>query len=277
MLRTKKIYVDGSFFIMMRATWTAASGMNAQQSNMDVISNNLANVNTTGHKKNRAEFQDLMYQTIRQAGADSGPDTQLPTGLQMGHGVRMVATNTIHTQGSFQSTGNPLDVAIEGEGFFQITLPDGTIAYTRDGSFKRDNTGRMTTSEGYLLTPEIVIPDNATDITISGEGRVFAAIPGQNEPEECGQIELTRFTNPSGLASMGKNLFLETAASGVPINSNPGEEGAGTLVQSYLEMSNVQIVEEMVNMIVAQRAYETNSKAITTSDSMLEVANGLKR
>lgn len=262
---------------MMRSLWTAASGMTAQQSNMDVIANNLANVNTTGHKKHRAEFQDLMYQTLRQAGIETGPDTQLPTGLQMGHGVRMVATNTIHTQGNFQSTGNPLDMAIEGEGYFQVTMPDGTVAYTRDGSFKRDSTGRLTTAEGYLLEPEIVIPDNATDITISTDGRVFAKIPGQNEPEDEGQIELTRFTNPAGLESIGRNLYLETAASGAPINSVPGEDGAGTIVQSYLEMSNVQVVEEMVNMIIAQRAYESNSKAITTSDSMLETANGLKR
>lgn len=262
---------------MMRSLWTAASGMTAQQSNMDVIANNLANVNTTGHKKHRAEFQDLMYQTMRQAGIETGPDNQLPTGLQMGHGVRLVATNTIHTQGNFQSTGNPLDMAIEGEGYFQVTMPDGTVAYTRDGSFKRDSTGRLTTSEGYLLEPEIVIPDNATDITISTDGRVFAKIPGQNEPEDEGQIELTRFTNPAGLESNGRNLYLETAASGAPINSVPGEEGAGTIVQSYLEMSNVQVVEEMVNMIIAQRAYESNSKAITTSDSMLETANGLKR
>lgn len=270
---------EWEFFTMMRSLWTAATGMTAQQSNMDVISNNLANVNTTGHKKHRAEFQDLMYQTLRQPGSATGADTTLPSGLQMGHGVRLAATNTIHTQGNFQSTGNPTDMAIEGEGYFQVTLPDGTIAYTRDGSFKLDQDRRMVTSEGYPLEPEIYIPENAPSdkITISSDGRVSAQPAGQNQPEEVGQIELTRFVNPAGLTSMGKNLYLETQASGAPINNVPGEDGAGTIMEKFLEMSNVQVVEEMVNMIVAQRAYETNSKAITTSDSMLEVANGLKR
>ena len=264
---------------MMRALWTAASGMAAQQSNMDVISNNLANVNTTGHKKHRAEFQDLMYQTMRQAGSATGADTMLPSGLQMGHGARLSATNTIHTQGNFQSTGNPTDMLIEGEGFFQITLPDGTIGYTRDGSFKMDADRRLVTSEGYPLEPEIYIPANAPidTITISSDGRVSAKPAGQQQPEEVGQLELSRFVNPAGLSSMGKNLYLETAASGAPINNVPGTDGTGTIMQGGLEMSNVQMVEEMVNMIVAQRAYESNSKAITTSDSMLEIANGLKR
>lgn len=262
---------------MMRSLWTAASGMSAQQTNIDVISNNLANVNTTGYKKKRAEFQDLMYQTMRQAGATSGVDNQVPTGIQMGHGVRLAATNTVHTGGSMQSTGSELDMAIEGDGFFQITLPDGTIAYTRDGSFKRDSDGRIVNSDGYPLEPEMTIPENTTEVTISADGRVAVTIPGETETQEIGQIELSRFVNPSGLSNMGKNLYLETAASGAPINNVAGTDGAGTIVQKYIEMSNVQIVEEMVNMIVAQRAYETNSKAITTSDSMLEVANGLKR
>lgn len=262
---------------MMRALWTAGSGMQAQQNNIDVISNNIANVNTTGYKKQRAEFQDLMYQTMRQAGSTTGADTQLPTGLQMGHGVRMSATNSIHTQGSPQSTGNPLDMEIAGEGFFQITLPDGTIGYTRDGSFKRDADGRIVTSDGYPLEPQITIPANTTDITISADGRVSATIPGQTATEEIGQIELARFVNPSGLSREGQNLYKETEASGAPTTNAAGTDGAGTIVQQFLEMSNVQIVDEMVNMIVAQRAYETNSKAITTSDSMLEIANGLKR
>lgn len=262
---------------MMRALWTAATGTTTQQTHMDVIANNLANVNTTGNKKQRAEFQDLMYQTMRQAGATSGPDTQFPAGIQMGHGARLAATNRIFTQGNFQTTGNPTDIAIEGEGFFQITMPDGTIAYTRDGSFKLDSTRRMVTTDGYPLEPEIIIPEQATSdsITIAADGQVSVKINNQNQ--DVGQITLARFVNPAGLSAQGKNLFLTTDASGDAIVGNPGEDGAGTLAQSTLEMSNVQIVEEMVNMIIAQRAYETNSKAITTSDSMLEIANGLKR
>lgn len=260
---------------MMRALWTAGSGMVAQQGNIDNISNNLANVNTTGFKKTRLDFQDLMYQTIRQAGATSGQDTQIPTGLQMGHGVRQVATQKIYTQGSFQSTGNSLDVAIEGEGFFQVTMPDGTIAYTRDGSFKKDSQGRVCTSDGYLLEPQITIPQEATDFTISSEGQVTATTAAGQQ--DLGEITLARFINPSGLENMGRNLLKETEASGVPMVTNPGTDGAGTLVQKYLEMSNVQVVDEMVNMIVAQRAYETNSKAITTADEMLGQAANLKR
>lgn len=262
---------------MMRALWTASTGMVAQQANIDVISNNLANVNTTGFKKSRTDFQDLMYQTIRQAGAASGPDTMIPTGIQMGHGVRQVATQKMYTQGNFQQTGNDLDISIEGEGFFQITMPDGTLAYTRDGSFKKDGDGRVVTSEGYLLEPAITIPAEATGITISVDGQVTVTISGQTTPQNVGQIQIARFVNPSGLDSIGRNLTRETAASGAPVVSNPGEDGAGTFTQKYLEMSNVQVVEEMVNMIVAQRAYEVNSKAIQTADSMLEQAANLKR
>jgi len=251
--------------------------MIGQQSNMDVIANNLANVNTTGHKKHRAEFQDLMYQTIRRAGTTTGDDYQVPTGTLQGHGVRLSATNTIHTQGNFQHTGNPTDMAIEGEGYFQVTLPDGTIGYTRDGSFKLDSDGRIVTSDGYPIEPEMTVPDNAIEITISAEGRVEVTIAGEADAEEIGQIELARFVNPPGLANIGKNIYLQTAASGEPITNVAGTDGTGTVVQNYLEMSNVQVVEEMVNMIVAQRAYESNAKAITTSDSMLEIANGLKR
>jgi flagellar basal-body rod protein FlgG len=262
---------------MMRSLWTAASGMAAQQANIDVVSNNLANVNTTGFKKSRTDFQDLMYQTMRQSGTATGPDTQLPTGIQLGSGVRQVATQKIYTEGSFQSTGNELDVAIEGDGFFQITMSDGTIAYTRDGSFKQDSQGRMVNSEGYPLEPEITIPEGATNRTISADGRVSVTLPGQAAPQELGQMQLVRFVNPAGLDSIGRNMLKETAASGAPVTGNPGADGAGTLMQKYLEMSNVQVVDEMVNMIVAQRAYEINSKAITTSDQMLEQAANLKR
>ncbi|EGO64073.1 flagellar basal-body rod protein FlgG [Acetonema longum] len=262
---------------MMRSLWTAGSGMAAQQANIDVISNNLANVNTTGYKKSRSDFQDLMYATVRAAGANSGEDTQIPTGIQIGHGVRQAATQKIYTVGNLQNTGNPLDVAIEGEGFFQIMMEDGTVAYTRDGAFKKDSDGRLVTSEGYLLEPELTIPDNATEISISPNGVVTAKISGQVDPQELGQLEVARFINPAGLENIGRNLLRETAASGTPVVSNPGSEGAGSIAQQYLEMSNVQIVEEMVNMIVAQRAYEMNSKAITTSDEMLSQVAQLKR
>ncbi len=262
---------------MMRALWTAASGMIAQQSNVDTVANNLANVSTTGFKKSRSDFQDLMYQTIRQAGSSTGPDSQLPTGTQIGLGVRQVATQKMYTQGTFQETGNSLDMAIEGDGFFQITMPDGTLAYTRDGSFKKDSQGRVVTSEGYPLEPQITIPADATDVSISSDGIVSVAVPNQTETQEIGQLQIARFVNPAGLNSMGRNLLTETAASGAPVASNPGTDGAGTLQQKYIEMSNVQVVDEMVNMIVAQRAYEINSKAITTADSMLETASNLKR
>ncbi len=261
---------------MMRALWTAGTGMVAQQANIDVISNNLSNVNTTGFKKSRADFQDLMYQIVRQPGAATGADTQLPTGIQVGHGVRQVATQKVYTEGNYQNTGNELDVAIEGDGFFQITMADGTIAYTRDGAFKKDSAGRVVTSDGYPLEPQITIPAGATNVTIAADGRVTCNVPGATAIQDLGQIQLARFVNPAGLESMGRNLAKETAASGVPVVSNPGEEGAGTLAQKYLEMSNVQVVEEMVNMIVAQRAYEMNSKAITTSDQMLSIAANLR-
>lgn len=262
---------------MMRALWTAATGMVAQQANIDTISNNLANVNTTGFKKNRSDFEDLIYQTVRQAGSATGPDTQLPTGLQIGCGVRQVATTKLYTMGNLQQTGNPLDMAIEGDGFFQITMNDGTIAYTRDGAFKKDSQGRIVNSEGYPLEPQITIPDNATEISISSDGRISAKISGQTSPQELGQLQIARFVNPAGLESLGHNLLRETAASGTPAITNPGVDGAGNIIGQVIEMSNVQVVEEMVNMIVAQRAYEMNSKAIQTSDEMLGLAAGLKR
>lgn len=263
---------------MMRSLWSAASGMIAQQKNMDVVAHNLANVNTYGNKKVRAEFQDLVYQTLRDAGGTSGNGTQYPQGLQIGLGVRVAATHRVFTQGPLQTTDNPNDVGIQGEGFFQIQMPDGTTAYTRDGSFKLDSQRRLVTSDGFLLQPNITLDENATmdSVVISQDGRV-SDTPAGGQQTEIGQITLVRFINPEGLYSYGKNLFLETAASGAPIESEPGEDGAGILTQGTLEMSGVQIVEEMVNMIVAQRAYESNSKAVITSDSMLEVANGLKR
>lgn len=262
---------------MMRALWSAASGMKTQQDNMDVVAHNLANVNTYGAKKVRAEFHDLLYQTLRPAGGNSGPDSQYPTGLQIGLGDRLAATQRIFTQGNLQATGNPTDIAIEGEGFFRVEMPDGTIAYTRDGSFKLDSNRRLVTTDGYPEADNITIDQNASSdsITISGTGLVSDVVDGQTN--EVGQITITRFVNPAGLTAIGKNLFIETEASGEPLDGNPGEDGAGTLVQSVIEMSNVQVVEEMVNMIVAQRAYESDAKAITTSDSMLEIANGLKR
>lgn len=262
---------------MMRSLWTAGSGMQAQQLNMDTISNNLANVNTTGFKKSRVDFQDLLYQTMRSAGASDGQGAQIPTGLQIGLGVRPVATQKIFTPGQFSSTGNSLDLAIEGEGFFQVLMPDGTIAYSRDGSFKRDGDGRIVTSDGYPLEPELIIPEDAEDISIGPDGTVSVKLPNQNESQNIGQIELVRFVNPAGLSSIGRNLLKPTAASGDAITDTPGLSGVGTIAQGILEMSNVQVVEEMVNMIVAQRAYEINSKAIQASDEMLQTANALRR
>ena len=263
---------------MMRSLWSAASGMKAQQTNMDVIAHNIANVNTYGGKKIRAEFQDLLYQTLRDAGGSSGNGTQYPQGLQIGLGVRVSATHRVFTQGPLQTTDNPSDVGIQGDGFFQVQLPDGTTAYTRDGSFKLDSNRRLVTSDGFLLVPNITLDENAPidSLVISSDGRV-SDTPAGGEQTEIGQITLVRFVNPEGLYSYGKNFFLETPASGAPIESEPGADGAGVLAQNTLEMSSVQIVEEMVNMIVAQRAYESNSKAVTTSDSMLEIANQLKR
>ena len=262
---------------MMRALWSAASGMKTQQDNMDVVAHNLANVNTFGAKKVRAEFHDLLYQTLRPAGAESGADSQYPTGLQIGLGDRLAATQRIFSQGNLQATDNPTDIAIEGEGFFRIELPDGTIAYTRDGSFKLDSDRRFVTTDGYPLADNVTIDADAANdsITIASDGRVSDIVAGQQN--QVGQITIARFVNPSGLTSIGKNFYLESDASGPPLEGNPGEDGRGTLVQSVIEMSNVQVVDEMVNMIVAQRAYESNAKAITTSDSMLEIANGLKR
>ena len=263
---------------MMRSLWSAASGMKGEQKQMDVLSHNIANVNTYGAKPQRAEFQDLIYQTLRAGGAESGDGTMFPTPVQIGLGSKFSATTRVFTQGNIQVTDNVTDIAIEGEGFFQILLPDGTTAYTRDGSFKLDANRNLVTTDGYPLTDNIQLEANAPSdsITISSTGAV-SDTPANGAPNVIGQIVLARFLNPAGLTAIGKNMFIESAASGEPLPNNPGIDGTGTLIQSALEMSAVQIVDEMVNMIVAQRAYESNSKAITTSDSMLEIANGLKR
>ncbi|HEY8344141.1 MAG TPA: flagellar basal-body rod protein FlgG [Bacillota bacterium] len=262
---------------MIRALWTASSGMNAQQLNIDTVANNLANVNTTGFKKSRLEFQDLLYQTIRGAGAVTAQGTMIPTPLQVGHGVRPVASTKIFEQGDTTQTGNALDLLIEGDGFFQVEMPDGTTAYTRCGSFKIDSEGRIVTADGYILQPELVVPEDANSIIIAADGTVSVMLTGEDYPEEIGQIELVRFLNPEGLSSIGKNFYRMTAASGEPQYGTPGLDGLGEIAQGYLEMSNVKVVEEMVNMIVAQRAYEVNSKAIQASDEMLQTANNLRR
>jgi flagellar basal-body rod protein FlgG len=256
---------------------TAATGMNAQQLNVDTIANNLANVNTPGFKKSRIDFQDLLYQTITPAGADSQGDAKTPTELQVGCGTRPVATSKMFTQGNVTQTGNPLDLAIEGDGFFQIRMPDGTLAYTRDGAFKMSSEGRIVTSDGFIMEPEISVPQDTSSITISRDGQVSVVTTGNTDPQDVGQIELARFVNPSGLKNQGRNLFQKTPASGDPIMGDPTQEGFGTIEQNYLETSNVDLVSEMVNMIVAQRAYETNSKSIRTADDMLSIVNQLKR
>jgi len=262
---------------MIRALWTAASGMLAQQLNTDVIANNLANVNTTGFKRSRADFQDLLYQTIRPAGTSNTSGSQVPVGIQVGHGTRPIAIQKMFTQGDYEETGNPLDMVIEGDGFFQIMMPDGSIGYTRAGSFKQDSQGRVVTSDGFPMKDQITIPQEAQDIAITTDGTVQALLPGKTTPQQLGVIELARFTNPAGLSSEGRNMYFATAASGQAITGTPGASGFGTTVQRSLEMSNVKVVEEMVNLIVAQRAYEINSKAIQTSDEMLGIANNLRR
>ena len=262
---------------MMRSLWTAASGMGAQQVHMDVIANNLANVNTAGFKKSSTDFQDLIYQNIRYPGALSTANTELPTGIQIGLGVRPIAVQKLFHQGNFQMTGNELDMAVEGIGFFKITLPTGETAYTRDGNFSLNSDGVIVNSDGYPLEPNITIPADATGIAIGTDGTVSVKQPGQSAFATVGNIELTRFTNPAGLLSIGRNAFQPTDASGDPTDGTPGEDGLGTVTQGYLEMSNIDMVTEMVDMIVAQRAYEINSKAITTSDEMLKMVNGLKR
>lgn len=257
---------------MMRALYTAASGMVAQQYNMDTISNNLANVNTTGFKGNQARFQDLVYQQIQAPGSPVGASV-VPVGQQVGLGVKVASSEKTFTQGSLVQTGNNLDVAIEGDGFFQVTMPDGSTAYTRDGSFKQDANGSIVTANGYFVQPQITIPQNAISVNVGADGTVSAQVPGSTQPQQLGQIQLARFVNAAGLSPIGgNNLYTQTAASGAPIVTQPGLNGAGNLQGGYLENSNVQVVNEIVNMIVAQRAYEANSKAIGGADQMLATA-----
>lgn len=258
---------------MTSALWNSKTGLDAQQMRMTVISNNLANANTTGFKRDRAVFEDLIYQNIRQPGAQSSQDTQLPTGLQLGTGVRVVATEKLFTQGNVTQTDAPLDVAIQGRGFFEIQLPDGTTAYTRDGSFTLDSTGQIVNSSGYPLTPAITIPPNVLSITIGVDGTVSTLTSGATAPTQVGNIQLVDFVNETGLQPRGENLFLETASSGSPTPGTPGQNGLGTIIQGSLETSNVNVVEELVNMIETQRTYEVNSRAIETSDSMLQYVN----
>lgn len=258
---------------MNQALWVAKTGLDAQQTRMAVVSNNLANVNTTGFKKGRAAFEDLLYQTVRQPGAQTTQQTEAPTGLMVGTGVRVVATENSFTQGNLQQTGNALDVAINGRGFFQIQQPDGTVAYTRDGSFQLNNQGQVVTANGYLLQPGLTIPQGAQSISIGNDGVVSVQLSGQAAPQQVGTLTLADFINPAGLQAKGGNLYAETAASGTPQTGTPGLNGLGSLASGSLESSNVNIVEEMVNMIETQRAYEINSKAIQTTDSMLQYVN----
>jgi flagellar basal-body rod protein FlgG len=258
---------------MNPALWIAKTGLEAQQTKMGVVSNNLANVSTTGFKRDRAVFEDLFYQSVRQPGAQSSQDTVLPSGLMRGTGVRTVATEKLHTQGSLVQTNNSLDVAIEGRGFFQVLRPDGTIGYSRDGSFQLDAQGQLVTANGYLVQPGITIPAGAQSITIGQDGTVSVLESGNAAPTQVGNIQLADFVNPAGLQPNGQNLFLETVSSGAPQLSTPGLNGTGGLVQGALESSNVNVVEEMVNMIETQRAYEINSKAIASSDQMLQYIN----
>ncbi|MCL1890034.1 MAG: flagellar basal-body rod protein FlgG [Desulfovibrionaceae bacterium] len=262
---------------MMRSLWTAATGMHAQQLNIDVISHNLANVNTTGFKKNRAEFEDLIYQTMRVAGSITGVegDQRIPVGIQVGLGVRPVAVHKIFSQGDYQNTNNPLDLAIEGDGFFQV-LVNGEERYTRAGAFKLNQDGTIVTANGYILQPEFTVPIETKHLIVTENGHI-AALDGNNQELAAADIPLYTFINPAGLEATGRNLFNVTEASGEAQEGVPGEENFGTIAQGFLEMSNVEIVDEMVNMIVGQRAYEMNSKAIQTSDSMLQTAIQLKR
>jgi flagellar basal-body rod protein FlgG len=255
---------------MNPALWAAKTGLDAQQTRMTVTSNNLANVNTTGYKKDRAVFEDLLYQNVRQVGASTSQDTQLPSGLHLGTGVRVVATEKLYTQGNLTQTGNAMDVAINGRGFFQILLPDGTMAYTRDGSFQVSAQGELVTSSGFAVQPGIQIPDGAQSVTIGADGVVSVQLPGQSSPTQVGSLQLVDFVNPAGLQPRGENMLLESAASGPAQTGTPGLNGLGLVVQGSVENSNVNVVEELVNMIETQRAYEMNSKAIATTDQMLE-------
>jgi flagellar basal-body rod protein FlgG len=254
---------------MIRSLWISKTGLDAQQTQMDVISNNLANVNTAGFKRSRAVFEDLLYQTLRQPGAQSSQQTQLPTGLQIGTGVRPVSAERIFTQGNLQQTSNDKDVAIQGAGFFQVLMPDGSTAYTRDGSFSVDANGQLVTANGFVVQPAITVPANVSNMTIGRDGTISVTQAGSSAPIQIGALQLATFINPAGLEAKGENLYVETAASGAPSTNTPGTNGAGLVAQGYTETSNVNVVEELVSMIQTQRAYEINSKAIQTSDQML--------
>ncbi|MBS0316635.1 MAG: flagellar basal-body rod protein FlgG [Proteobacteria bacterium] len=255
---------------MMQALWISKTGMEAQQTQLDHISNNLANASTNGYKKSHAVFEDLMYQNLRQAGANSSEQTQLPTGLQIGLGTRAVASSRNFSQGNLQQSSNPLDLAIKGNGFFQVQMPDGTTAYTRDGSFQVSAAGQIVTNDGYAVQPGITIPATAQSVTIGADGTVTATLPGQAAPQQLGQLQLASFINPAGLDPKGGDLYAETAASGTPTVGAGGVDGMGTLAQGFVETSNVNVVEELVSMIQTQRVYELNSKAIQTADQMLQ-------
>lgn len=255
---------------MIRSLWIAKTGLDTQQTNLDVISNNLANVSTNGFKRQRAVFEDLLYQNIRQPGAMSSEQTSLPSGLQLGTGSCPVATMRIHSQGALNKTGNSTDIAIKGQGFLHVQMPDGTDAYTRDGALQPNQDGQLVTSSGYQIVPAITLPDNAESLTIARDGTVSIKVFGDSQPQQIGQITLSTFINDAGLQSMGENLYMETASSGAPNESAPGTNGAGLLYQNMLETSNVNVAEELVNMIQTQRAYEINSKAVSASDQMLQ-------
>lgn len=263
---------------MIRGLFTATTGMVGQQATIDTIANNLANVNTTGFKKSRVNFQDLLYETIQPAGTETEQGTTIPEPIQIGHGVRVASIAKLFTPGAFVSTGNPLDIAIEGEGFFELDLPDGTMGFTRDGSFRRSQDGTLVTADGLELVPAITIPDDALSISVGRDGVVSAIVAGQTTPTNLGTIQLSRFPNPSGLdASLGSNVLKETDASGAPVTANPGQDGLGFLAQGFLENSNVQTIEEILNLIIAQRAYEANSQVIETADEMLQLTNNIRR
>ena len=255
---------------MMRSLWISKTGMEAQQTQLDTIANNLANVSTNGYKRAHAVFEDLMYENLRQAGANSSEQTTLPTGLQAGLGTRTVATARNFSQGGLQQSSNPLDIAIRGSGFFEIQLPDGTNGYTRDGSFQVNAQGQLVTNNGYTVQPGITIPTNAQSVTIGNDGTVSVGVPGQALPQKVGQLQIASFINPAGLEPKGGNIYAETAGSGTPNTGTPGENGLGSLQQGFVETSNVNVVEELVQMIQTQRAYELNSKAIQVSDQMLQ-------
>lgn len=261
---------------MNQALWIAKTGLDAQQTRMEVVSNNIANVNTTGFKRERAVFEDLLYQNVRQVGANSTQDTQLPSGFSLGTGVRVVATEKLHSQGNLVNTDNPFDLAVQGKGFFQILMPDGSLAYTRDGSFQINQDGQLVTSSGYEVQPSITVPEGALSVTIGSDGTVSALLPGSTAPTQIGSLQLTDFINPAGLQAVGQNLLIESGSSGAPQTGTPGLNGLGTLTQGAVESSNVNVAEELVNMIETQRAYEMNSKAIQSADQMMQfVTNNL--